>query len=146
MEIKVKKLNERAIIPSYQSSGAGCFDLHAVIEGYDKWLQKIDNTQIIGTGLAFEIPEDHVMLIFSRSGHGFNGNIRLANCVGVIDSDYRGEVMVKLTLDGQASFRIKQGDRIAQAMIIPKPQVTFEIVQELSKTERGANGTGSTGV
>jgi len=89
------------------------------------------------------------MLIFSRSGHGFKNDARLANCVGVIDSDYRGEVAVKMTSDRQFSdahaLVVRNGDRIAQAMIIPFPKIKFEEVDELGSTERGTGGFGSTG-
>jgi dUTP pyrophosphatase len=87
------------------------------------------------------------MLIFSRSGHGFKNNIRLSNCTGVIDSDYRGEVQVKLASDDPdgAVFSVAHGDRIAQAMVLPIEQVSFEEVTELSTTERGEGGFGSTG-
>jgi dUTP pyrophosphatase len=85
------------------------------------------------------------MLIFSRSGHGFKDALRLSNCVGVIDSDYRGEVMVSLRADGEACPKIRTGDRIAQAMILPVPAVEFEEVEDLTETARGAGGFGSTG-
>lgn len=106
-----------------------------------------------GTGLAFDIPEGHVMLVFSRSGHGFKYDVRLANCVGVIDSDYRGEVMVKLTKDYTLSdeddhsvpFSVRPGDRIAQAMIIPVERISFAEVDEISSTSRGTGGFGSSG-
>lgn len=142
--VKVKKLHPSAIIPDYQSEGAACFDLHSVdgnvivCEG---------NPKVLGTGLSFEIPKNHVMLIFSRSGSAFKNDTRLSNCVGVIDSDYRGEVKVKLTRDTANSnhLHIETGDRIAQAMIIPLPLVTFVEENELSETVRGENGLGSTG-
>lgn len=86
---------------------------------------------------------------FSRSGHGFKHNVRLANCVGVIDSDYRGSVKVKLiadaTPDDSPGLVIKPGDRVAQALVLPVPRVVFEEVAALSETERGAGGFGSTG-
>lgn len=162
MKLKVKKLHPDAIIPKYQTDGAACFDLHAIcINGYSLEEHKVLNKEGIGkdaaylkpessglfrTGLAFEIPNGYVMLVYSRSGHGFKHNTRLANCVGVIDSDYVGEVMVKLTVDGaNGGIGIQHGDRIAQAMLIPVNQVTFEEVEELKETERGANGFGSTG-
>lgn len=95
MELKVKKLHPDATLPRYATDGAACFDIfplrHQSTEG--------ESTLIIDTGLAFEVPPGKVMLVFSRSGHGFKHNIRLANCVGVIDSDYRGELKVKLTAD-----------------------------------------------
>lgn len=143
ISVKVKKLHPDARLPVYGTDGAACFDLAALDSNY----VAEESTARIRTGLSFEIPEGHVMLIFSRSGHGFKNNVRLANCVGVIDADYRGEVMVKLTKDsGHALFTIEPGDRIAQAMVIPFPRVTFEEVEELSSTERGTGGFGSTGV
>lgn len=156
MEIKIKKLHPDAIIPKYATPGAACFDLHALAAKTTPLFPGEKLT--FRTGLAFEIPSDHVMLVFSRSGHGFKSDIRLANCVGVIDSDYRGEVAVKLVSDDQTFGRslfgafedksilqFSPGDRIAQAMIIPVQQVSFLEVDELSETERGTGGFGSTG-
>jgi len=86
------------------------------------------------------------MLVFSRSGHGFNHDVRLANCVGVIDADYRGEIRVKLTADSKANpLIVRPGDRIAQALVIPIAQMSFTEVDELSDTTRGTGGFGSTG-
>lgn len=145
MQVKIKKLHPEAIIPTYATPGAACFDLYARIDHTHAYVHR-DESFIFDTGLSFEVPQDHVMLVFSRSGHGFNHGVRLANCVGVIDSDYRGEVKVKLTVDvPDCGLHIKHGDRIAQAMIIPVQQVAFEVVDELSSTERGAGGMGSTG-
>lgn len=145
MQVKINKLHPEAVIPKYATPGAACFDLHAV-NNWGTCIVCLDEPEVIDTGLAFEIPKDHVMLIFSRSGHGFKKDVRLANCVGVIDSDYRGEVKVKLTCDNQDNIlRVNHGDRIAQAMILPVQQVSFLEVDELSNTERGAGGFGSTG-
>jgi dUTP pyrophosphatase len=143
MLIKVKKLIPEAIIPKYVTPGAACFDLHAIGSA----IVYADRSATFRTGLSFEIPAGSVMLIFSRSGHGFKNNVRLANCTGVIDSDYRGEVQVKLTNDdgAGAAFSVVDGDRIAQAMVLPIEQVTFEEVTALSTTERGEGGFGSTG-
>lgn len=143
MKILIKKLNAAAQVPVYASAGAACFDLHAIENGNVHHA----NSGNFRTGLAFEIPDGHVMLIFSRSGHGFKHATRLANCVGVIDSDYRGEVAVKLTCDGMygENLPVKAGDRIAQAMVVPVDRVEFELVDELSSTERGAGGFGHTG-
>lgn len=85
------------------------------------------------------------MLIYSRSGHGFKHGVRLANAVGVIDSDYRGEVQVKLVNDGGMPFYVNKGDRIAQAMLVPVQQFQLAEVEDLSETARGAGGFGSTG-
>lgn len=148
MNVKIKRLHPAAIIPSYGSDGAACFDLHALPEGKDAWAQINKGTPtVLRTGLAFEIPDGHVMLVFSRSGHGFRQNVRLSNCVGVIDADYRGEVMVKLVRDEYdgGDMVVRHGDRIAQAIILPYPSVRFQEVAELSTTERGAGGFGSTG-
>lgn len=142
MKLKVKKLHPDAIIPKYATAGAAAFDLCAVNSG--RVMPGLN--AIVETGLAFEIPEGYVMLVFSRSGHGFNNNVRLSNCVGVIDSDYRGEVKAKLTCDGRCvGIEFKKGDRIAQAVIVPIPQVELEEVDDLSSTERGEGGFGSTG-
>lgn len=148
MKLKVKALHPEAMIPQYATDGAACFDLHALMEGEGAYAQVNPGTPtVIRTGLAVEIPEEHVMLIFSRSGHGFKNDIRLANCVGVIDSDYRGEVQVKLTndnTDGQY-LTFKHGDRIAQALVLHASKVQIVQVEELSSTDRGAGGFGSTG-
>lgn len=143
MLIKVKKLVPAAIIPKYATPGAACFDLHS-IGSADVYP---DHPRTFQTGLSFEVPEGHVMLIFSRSGHGFKNNVRLSNCTGVIDSDYRGEVQVKLANDDHTGqvLPVSYGDRIAQAMVLPIEQVAFEEVAELGTTERGTGGFGSTG-
>ena len=140
MKIKIKKLHDDAIIPVYASAGAACFDLYALKDG-----QGDNATSVYRTGLAFEIPQGHAMLVYSRSGHGFKNDIRLANCVGVIDSDYRGELMIKLTADGYSAPIFGAGERIAQAMVMPVKQVSFTSVIELSDTDRGDGGFGSTG-
>lgn len=152
MQLKVKKLHPDAIIPTYGTPGAACFDLYALdADGYSKVHVVVDEGHpvVCRTGLAFEIPDGYVMMVYSRSGHGFKHNTRLANCVGIVDSDYTGEVMVKLTCDidpgDAAPFSVKRGDRIAQAMLVPVNQVTFEEVEELKSTERGTKGFGSTG-
>ena len=139
MELKVKRLHKDAALPEYATEGAACFDLRTISGGVVKF------TNTFRTGLVFEVPDDHVMLVFSRSGHGFKNDMRLANCVGVIDSDYRGEVMVKLTSDNSINI-IEKGDRIAQALVIPVKQVSFVECDELSETVRGDSGLGSTGV
>jgi dUTP pyrophosphatase len=141
VNVKIKKLHEDAIIPTYATPGSACFDIYALSGGFVSH----DNPTTIQTGLAFEIPENHVMLVFSRSGHGFKYGVHLANCTGIIDSDYRGELMVKLAADGNGGLSVAVGDRVAQAMIIPYEQVSFELVDELSSTERGAGGFGSSG-
>lgn len=143
MPVKLKKLDSGAHMPAYVTPGAACFDIRALDEGYIDDIGHVNH--IFRTGLAFEVPVGHVMLVFSRSGHGFNNDVRLANCVGVIDSDYRGEIKVKLTADPDGLLKVARGDRVAQAMILPVERVEFEWADELSDTERGVGGFGSTG-
>ena len=139
MKIKVKKLSPKAKLPTYATEGSGAFDIYATNYA------SVMPVGYFHTGLSFEIPKGYVMLLFSRSGHGFSKDIRLANCVGVIDSDYRGELKVKLTNDGVHLQSFVEGDRIAQALILPIEQVSFEEVDELEDTDRGEGGFGSTG-
>lgn len=144
MQVKIKKLHPDAIIPKYATDGSACFDLHSV---GDYFIDDIAHTnEVVATGLSVEIPEGYQMLVFSRSGHAAKNNVRLANCVGVIDSDYRGEVKVLLAADIDARLTIKKGDRIAQAQIMPVHRVSFVEVEELTDTNRGTGGFGSTGV
>lgn len=140
-QLKIKRLHPDAIIPRYATAGAACLDLHSI----DADTLEPGMACEIRTGLAVEIPDGHVMLIFSRSGHGFRYGVRLANAVGVIDSDYRGEVRIKLRNDGTVPLVVSRGDRIAQAMILPAPKVQMVEVEDLTSTERGAGGFGSTG-
>lgn len=154
--LKIKKLHPEAIVPKYATAGAACFDLHALLvddhEGPYEDIVPTGCTLNIRTGLAFEIPEGYAMLIFSRSGHGFKNDVRLSNCVGVLDSDYRGEARVKLRNESPLSdkvaacLHVAHGDRIAQAMLVRVDQWVLEVVDELSSTERGEGGFGSTGV
>jgi len=142
--IKVKKLNEKAELPRYAHSGDGCFDLMSC--GDVSW--EYNNgilTATVPIGLAFEIEPEHTMFIFSRSGHGFNYGVTLANCTGVIDSNFRGEVVVKLTSHNRV-FDIERGTKVAQACVIATPMQFFEVVEELSDTERGISGFGSSGL
>ena len=144
MKVKIKKTDERAIIPQYVTPGSACFDLHAIID-LEEVIHPGGGREIFSTGLAFEIPSGHVMLMFSRSGMGKKHGVALSNCVGVIDSDYRDEVKVPLINHGFTPYHVSHGDRIAQAMVIPGDRVEFEEVEELSETERGLNGFGSSG-
>lgn len=141
----VKRLTDTAILPAFATAGAACFDLHADLraDGYNQVYFR--ESEVIRTGLAFDIPEGYALMIYSRSGHGFKNDVRLANCVGVIDSDYTGEVKIKLTIDNEEGFIVEHGSRIAQAMLIKVPCVQLVEVDELKATERGANGFGSTG-
>ena len=143
MNVKIKKLHPLAMRPTYGSPGAACFDMYAVLD--DPIAVEPGSSRVLNTGLAFEIPEGWCMKVYSRSGHGFNYDVSLSNSVGVIDSDYRGEVKVKLRNDSDMPFVVTTGDRIAQAEIVPAWQHDFAVVVDLSETERGEGGFGSTG-
>lgn len=150
MQVNVKRLTDTAQLPTYGTDGAACFDLYADLGDLSArppvfYQNDGGNNMRVGTGLAFDIPDGWAMLIFSRSGHAFKENVRLANCVGVIDSDYTGEVMVKLARDDDRHIQVTDGERIAQAMLVPVERVQFFEVDTLKETERGANGLGSTG-
>lgn len=151
MSLKIKRLHPAAQLPRYATPGSACFDLHALIndeEGMEKPPVRVlqNKPATIRTGLAFEIPQGFAMLVFSRSGMGFRRGVRLGNCVGVIDSDYRGEVEVRLVCDPNGKgMDVAHGDRIAQALLIQTPWLAIDEVQELSDTQRGAGGFGSTG-
>lgn len=152
INLKIQLQHPNAKQPTYGTDGAACFDLYAAtVSGVEATLQAAPGFSVLaGTGVAFEVPEGYAMLVFSRSGHGFKNQTRLANCVGVIDPDYRGEVMVKLVTEsydecGGDDLWISPGDRIAQAMLVQVPRCEFEVVEQLTLTERGAGGFGSTG-
>jgi dUTP pyrophosphatase len=142
VKVRIKKLNENAVIPSYAKSGDAGMDLVATS------IISETQTQITyGIGLAMEIPKGFVGLIFPRSSVR-KTRLMLSNCVGVVDSGYRGELQAtfnKVNQNSQAENDYKVGDRIAQIMIIPHPPIEFEEADELSDTERGEGGFGSTG-
>lgn len=142
MQFDIQQLVPEAIVPAYATLGAGCFDIYPIGIGQDGLIVRQEAPQIVGTGLAFEVPVGWVMKVYSRSGHGFKSDVRLGNCVGIIDSDYRGELMIKLAADGEP-FVVQSGKAIAQAMLVLAPRVTFNVVAKLSETERGAGGFGS---
>lgn len=129
-------------LPKRATDGAACFD----IQSADNTEIAPKNSGVVRTGLKFKIPVGYVMLVFSRSGHGFKNGVRLANSVGVIDSDYRGEVKVKLQNDGDETFSVRYGDRVAQAMLLPVPFVPMVAGVVIADTARGVGGFGSTGV
>lgn len=141
MEVKIKKLYKDAIIPRYAKDGDAGMDLTAVSKRYDE-----HGNLCYGTGLAFEIPQGYVGLIFPRSSI-FKKRLVLSNSVGVIDSGYRGEVSFKFKPSGTTASEVyKVGERVGQIIIIPYPKIEFVEASELSETERGENGYGSTGV
>lgn len=144
MKIQIKKLREDAIIPKKGSAGAAAYDLYACIDKpVTIWP---GSTEMIGTGIAVALPEGYFAGIYARSGLASKNGIRPANCVGICDSDYRGEYIVALHNDSSQRFKIKPGDRIAQLIIQKHSDIEFEEVPELDDTARGAGGFGSTGV
>ncbi len=143
--IKVKKLDPRAIVPTFGSSSAAGSDLYALLGGDGEVSITPHHSVQIRTGLALELPENTFGAIFARSGLASREGLRPANCVGVIDSDYRGEVIVALHNDSEVVRTIRSGDRVAQLVVMPYLPVAFEEAAELSDTARGAGGFGSTG-
>ena len=138
MKVKIKKLHEDAVIPSYAKHGDAGMDLYSVRLEKDKYKNDVHYT-----GLAVEIPEGYVGLLFPRSSIS-KTSCALRNAVGVIDSGYRGEIMVKFgCLSNLDCYKV--GDRVAQLIIMPYPQIELEEVEELSDTDRGEGGFGSTG-
>ncbi len=144
MIVKMKKLSQTAQIPVISSVCAAGADLKADLPDGDVILAP-GETKLIHTGLACEIPEGYFGGVYARSGLALKEGLRPANCVGVVDADYRGELMVALHNDSAADRVIVHGERIAQMIIQPYLQISFEEAQELSDTERGTGGFGSTG-
>ena len=142
--LKWKKLNLAARIPAQQSAGAACFDLTATLS--EPMTIKKGQVAAVPTGLSVEIPEGYEMQVRARSGLAFKHGLTLVNGIGTIDSDYRGELKVLVTLLQDTELVVKDGDRIAQALIAPVLKVSHVEVSELGSTERGAGGFGSTGV
>ena len=131
-------------LPYYATPGSAAMDLHACLDG--PVVIPAGGRSVIPTGIAIALPSpDYVALVFARSGLGIKHGVAPANCVGVIDSDYRGEVMVGLQNSGSSDFTVQPGDRIAQLMVTPVVQATIQMVDELDETQRGAGGFGSTG-
>ena len=144
MKINIKKLNEDAIIPTSGSKYAAGYDLYANIPKGTLAIP-MGMSEKIGTGIAMEIPEGYVGLVFARSGMATKKGLRPANCVGVIDSDYRGEICVALYNDHDWIQTVYTGERIAQIVIMPHLFVEFNETDVLEETDRGENGFGSTG-
>ena len=144
MEIKIKKVYEDVFVPTRGSEQAAGYDLHAHLGGFEECEIKPSATMKIGTGIAAELPEGYFGAVFARSGLAAKKGLRPANCVGVIDSDYRGEIIVALHNDSEEPRIIQNCDRIAQLVILPYLNVTFKEVSILEETERGSGGFGST--
>lgn len=141
--VNVKKLRDDAIIPTQGSKYAAGYDLYAAIDA--PITIKSEETIKIGTGLAFELPEGFFAGIFARSGLATKQGLRPANCVGVVDCDYRGEVIVAIHNDSNRNTVIAPGDRIAQMILLPYQSMEFTEVNDLNKTDRGDGGFGSSG-
>ena len=143
VKIWFKKLNKRAVAPKYGTEFSAGADLSACMD--DAVVIEPGATEFIPTGLAMEIPEGCVGLIYARSGLACKKGLAPANKVGVIDSDYRGEYIVPLYNDSDLPRTVAPGDRIAQLVILPHMTAQFEAADELPETARGAGGFGSTG-
>lgn len=144
-ELGVKLLAENAVVPTMGSKNAAGLDLYAYIEEGDIIVEPFTTVKI-KTGIAVEIPDGYFGGVYARSGLATKQGLRPSNCVGVIDSDYRGEVMVALYNDSDKPRTVANGDRIAQLIIQPYLSTDINIIVELSKTDRGDGGFGSTGV
>lgn len=140
--MKIKRLTETAIIPTWGSEGAAGLDLYADNQA----IIAPSATEIIHTGIAIELEPNTFAAIYARSGLGIKRGLRLANSVGIIDADYRGELLVALHNDSNATQVIHAGDRIAQMVIQPYICPTLEETDKLNETARNDKGLGSTGV
>lgn len=143
MKIHLKKLREGAVMPKRGSEYSAGYDLFACIDG--PVTLGPHETVKIGTGISASVPEGYFGAVFARSGLAAKQGLRPANCVGVCDSDYRGEYIVALHNDTEFPQTVSNGDRIAQLVILPFMEADFEFVDELDDTGRGAGGFGSTG-
>lgn len=142
-EVNIKKLNDLAKIPTQGSSEAAGYDLYAAVN--HPIILAPHQTAKIGTGLSFQLPKGTFGAIFPRSGIATKHGLRPANCVGVIDSDYRGEVIVALHNDTNKSQTIESQERIAQLILLPVIKINFIENDQLSDTDRGEGGFGSSG-
>ena len=148
MELKIKplspKVGKEIPFPAYATAGSAGMDLRACIDE-PMTIRPMERVKV-PTGFAIALPGPQwVAFVFARSGLGIKSGITLPNCVGVIDSDYRGEIIVALTNLSDTDYTIQPGDRVAQLVIMPVTQADISVVDELDETERGAGGFGSTG-
>lgn len=142
--MRIKRLRDDAVIPHYTTDGAAAADL-AVPTTEQAFIIASGGIATIHLGFAVEIPPGYAMQILPRSGLARNHNVDVANSPGLIDSDYRGEVCVLLRNSGGFGFNVLPGMRIAQAVLVKIPAMSFDVVEELSETKRGDGGFGSTG-
>lgn len=138
--LKFKKLKDNAVVPTQANPGDAGFDLTAITKEWDGDLDILT----YGTGLAVEIPEGHVGLLFPRSSV-YKTGLSLANCVGVIDSGYRGEIMLKYYIGQRPKRNFNEGERVGQLVVMPYAALTAIEASELSETKRGVGGFGSSG-
>ena len=150
-ECLVKKLREDAILPTQATVGSAGFDIRACLFDEETG-EKITKIRVpaggkvkIHTGLAFQLPDNHVMLIFPRSSMGVKKGLMLSNTTGVLDSDYRGECLLFVKNTSDEPIEIEDGERIAQLVVLQYPTMTYRQVDELDDTERADGGFGSTG-
>ena len=143
--VQIKKLNERAKLPTAGSQYAAGYDLYACTENGKDVRIAPHTTVKIGSGVAVALPEGTFGAVFARSGLAAREGLRPANCVGVIDCDYRGECIVAVHNDSEEPRTVHQGDRIAQLVLLPYLPMEFEEVDALPETARGTGGFGSTG-
>lgn len=143
MDIKFKKLNDLAKVPTSGSKDSAGYDLYAAID-YDIQIPPHDTVKI-GTGLAMDIPQGYFGGIFARSGIATKRGLRPANCTGICDRDYRGEYIIALHNDSNETMTVQAGERIAQLVVLPYQNLNFIEVNELDETDRGDGGFASTG-
>lgn len=143
MEIKIKKLSEDAVIPTYGSEYSAGADLYALTD--EPIVIEPGKTVLVHTGISIEIPEGYGGFIYARSGLSTKRGLAPANKVGVIDADYRGELMVSLYNQSDVTQTVESKERIAQLVIAPFLKAEFVLSNDLSETERGVGGFGSTG-
>ena len=142
-EVKVKKIRENAVVPKIATAGSAAADLYACTE--EPVTVPAGGSAVVPIGIAIAVPEGYGAFIFARSGLGIKHGIAPRNCVGVIDSDYRGEICVGLLNHSDKDYTVLPGDRIAQMAIMPVMAAEYVLCEELSDTERGKGGFGSTG-
>ena len=142
-KVNIKKLNDKAVVPSYGSEFSAGADLYACAE--EPIVIEAGKTILVHTGIAMEIPAGYVGLVFARSGLASKKGLAPANKVGVIDSDYRGEIFFSAANISDEDYTVSPGERVAQMMIMPVLTANFIVCDELDETERGAGGFGSTG-
>lgn len=142
----VKVLSTRFPVPTRGTNGAAAYDIQANLAHEINVVVEPGETQVVGTGLTLELPNNLMALLLPRSGLATKHGVTLANAVGLIDPDYRGEIKVAIRNEGKVPFVIKDGDRIAQMLIMGFVSPEFVSVREVFNTARGAGGFGSTGV